>query len=110
MAWPDLFPAEWVFFAVRYYGGADSYNGKQVRRFLESPAALRVLVIRKAFRDTLGDKWERGGCFTSGHGWGVLLYRGQEKQTVHFKDYPGESFYTDAEIAALRVDGKGVLS
>lgn len=110
LAWPDLFPAKAVFFAVRYYGGADSFNGQMVQNYLGKPRAARVLEVAKQFRATLGDKWERGGCFTSGHGWGVMLYRGRESQTVHFKDYPKEDFYSDAEIADLRVDREGAIS
>lgn len=106
MVWPDLFSEKAAYFAVRSYAGADSFNGQMVANFLAKPAGARVLEMSKAFRETLGDKWERGGCGTSGGGWFVFLYRGQEKQTVTFKDYPAEDFYSDAEIQALRVDGK----
>lgn len=109
LVWPDLFPAVASYYAHRHYMWADSCNGKIAKRFLESPGAARVLEMRKAFMDTIADKWERGGCGTSGKGWFVSLYRGGMSETVTFKDYPREYFYSDAEIAALRVDGKGEL-
>lgn len=58
----------------------------------------------REFRATLSGKWERGGCSGgSDPGWLVFLLRGDEHVEIRFADYPGQQFYTDAEVEACKL-------
>lgn len=112
--WPELFPGQWVFFAVRYVskepeGGtlAPLYPGwrdnmADARRWLKSDAGLPARQIAYAFAEVVKGQWERGGLATCQAGWEVFFYRDGKQRRVIFPEYPTKVFYTDAELAAVQ--------
>ena len=115
LAWPELFPAQSVFYAVRT-GRNYQPSMPDERDYMASPKAwlasgapeaAKALTIAADFATTIVGLWE-SGSMCSGHGvkdWSVHFTRtndgGQTEKRFVNMAYPSKSFYSTAELDAL---------
>lgn len=100
LAFPEFFSEEDIYYAVLTAKGS---HPELAPWFADTKQGREVAQTAEAFRLRRLDHWEVGCASTSGKGWRVSLRRlrdGAEK-FVSFPDYPGDRFYSDADLSVL---------